>query len=55
MKIKVPFFASGEEIIRIAKEKQGKHKKVAFAQWPDGSLRIILNGTVGDEEDFNEV
>jgi len=50
--LKIPFFASSDEIIKLAKNEHGKHKKVAFAEFPDGSLRIILNGTVGDPEDF---
>ena len=52
--LKVPFFASAEDIIKLAKKKHGKSKKVGFAQWPDGSIRLIFNGTVNpiEEDDF---
>lgn len=51
--LRIPFFASVDDIIKLAKKEHGKHKKFAFAQFPDGSLRIILNDTVNDPEDFN--
>ena len=52
--IKVPICAGGDDIIKKAKEKYGKHTKVGFALWPNGKLRIILNGTCNpyDPEDF---
>lgn len=75
--MKIPFFASADDIIKLAKKKYGKHKKFTFVEWPDGfpfgsirllvsdetcreersefpdnSIRLIINNTVGDEEDF---
>ena len=53
--LKIPFFASADDIVKLAKKKYGKHKKFTFARWPDDSLHlIILNGTVNDPEDFKE-
>ena len=54
--LKVPICAGGDDIIKKVKKQYGKQAKVGFALWPDGSLRIILNGTVNpyEEEDFNE-
>lgn len=45
--LRVPICAGGDDIIRAVKRKYGKDAKVSFALWPDGKLRIILNGTVG--------
>jgi len=46
---KIHLFDSPEDIIK----KSGKHKKFAFAQFPDNTVRlIVMNGTCGDEEDF---
>lgn len=52
--LKIPFFASADDIIALAKKKYGKHKQVVFARWPDGSVRIIFNGTVNPEENCDE-
>lgn len=45
--LKVPICAGGDDIIKKIKEKYGKETKVGFGLWPNGKLRIILNGTVG--------
>jgi hypothetical protein len=53
--LRIPFFASVDDIIKMAKDKQGKHKKITFAQFPDRTIRlIIMNGTINDPEDFDE-
>jgi len=55
--LKIPFFASAEDIIRMAEKKHGKHKKFAFVEWPDGhpfgSIRLVV---MSEEEwdNFNE-
>lgn len=51
--LKIPFFMSASDIIEQA-EKHSKYKKFTFAQWPDGSIRLIFNDTVNpDPEDCN--
>lgn len=49
--MKVSICAGGDDIIREVKKKCGKDTKVGFALWPDGKLRIILNGTVNPYEE----
>ena len=52
--LRIPFFMNADDIIKRA-EKHSKHKKFAFAQFLDGSIRLIFNGTVcPPEEDTSE-
>ena len=41
--LKINFFDDVDEIIHKTRGKFGKDKGFAFAEWPDGSLRLIVN------------
>ena len=45
--LRIPLFASSEDIIKMAEKRLGKHKKFSFAQFPDNTVRLIIldNGT----------
>lgn len=47
--LKINFFVNMDEIIRKAKRKFGEDKEFSFAEWPDGSLRLIMEGRTGIE------
>ena len=41
-----------EEIITKAEEKFGSNKRFVLAQWPNGTMRLIMDGTCNDSESF---
>lgn len=54
--LKIPFFASAEDILRMARKRYGKQKRFVFVEWPDGhpfgSVRLVVMSNE-EWEDFN--
>jgi len=55
--LRIPYFASSDDILAIARAKFGKHKKFRFVRWPvDGSVRLVIdNGTCNASQEDNDV